>query len=236
MIDIHPPQKSDHTWKDFFLHIGTIAVGILIAIGLEQAVELIHEHHQRTDLRQGAITDARLYLRDVDENRDANTQQVEDLTARIQQVRETISLHHPLPPPAYRPAFPIETIRLENLAAAKSSGLIHLLSEDEINSAGDAEVAVINSEALKERAQEAATKRVAFEQRFQTAFPSGPFDFSHITPAQLDEYLGLLLEERVRRTETLAYLELMHRGGLAYIKGQRDLDKLRSAEEGGSAH
>jgi hypothetical protein len=235
MIDIHPPQKSDHTWKDFFLHIGTIAVGILIAIGLEQAVELIHEHHQRTDLRQGAITDARLYLRDVDENRDANTQQVEDLTARIQQVRETISLHHPLPPPAYRPAFPIETIRLENLAAAKSSGLIHLLSEDEINSAGDAEVAVINSEALKERAQEAATKRVAFEQRFQTAFPSGPFDFSHITPAQLDEYLGLLLEERVRRTETLAYLELMHRGGLSYIKGQRDLDKLRSAEEGGSA-
>ena len=236
MIDIHPPQKSDHTWKDFFLHIGTIAVGILIAIGLEQAVELIHEHHQRTDLRQGAITDARLYLRDVDENRDANTQQVEDLTARIQQVRETISLDHPLPPPAYRPAFPIETIRLENLAAAKSSGLIHLLSEEEINSAGDAEVAVINSEALKERAQEAATKRVAFEQRFQTAFPSGPFDFSHITPAQLDEYLGLLLEERVRRTETLAYLELMHRGGLAYIKGQRDLDKLRSAEEGGSAH
>jgi hypothetical protein len=236
MIDIHPPQKSDHTWKDFFLHIGTIAVGILIAIGLEQAVELIHEHHQRTDLRQGAITDARLYLRDVDENRDANTQQVEDLTARIQQVRETISLHHPLPPPAYRPAFPIETIRLENLAAAKSSGLIHLLSEDEINSAGDAEVAVINSEALKERAQEAATKRVAFEQRFQTAFPSGPFDFSHITPAQLDEYLGLLLEERVRRTETLAYLELMHRGGLAYINGQRVLEKLRSAEEGGSAH
>jgi hypothetical protein len=236
MIDIHPPQKSDHTWKDFFLHIGTIAVGILIAIGLEQAVELIHEHHQRTDLRQGAITDARLYLRDVDENRDANTQQVEDLTARIQQVRETISHDHPLPPPAYRPALPIETIRLGNLAAAKSSGLIHLLSEDEINSTGDAEVAVINSEALKERAQEAATKRVAFEQRFQTAFPSGPFDFSHITPAQPDEYLGLLLEERVRRTETLAYLELMHRGGLAYIKGQRDLDKLRSAEEGGSAH
>jgi hypothetical protein len=63
MIDIHPPQKSDHTWKDFFLHIGTIAVGILIAIGLEQTVELIHEHHQRIELRKAAITDARLYLR-----------------------------------------------------------------------------------------------------------------------------------------------------------------------------
>ncbi|MGA8530843.1 MAG: hypothetical protein WB622_14095 [Acidobacteriaceae bacterium] len=235
MIDIHPPQKSDHTWKDFFIHIGTIAVGILIAIGLEQTVESIHEHHQRIELRKAALTDARLYLRDVDQNRDANTRQVEDLTARIQQVRETISLNHPLSPPAYRPAFAVETIRLGNLAAAKSSGLIHLLSEDEINSTGDAEVAVIKSEALKERAEEVATQRVAFEQRFQTAFPSGPFDFSHITPAQLDEYLGLLLEERVRRTETLAYLALMHRGALAYLDGQRDLEKLRAAEEG-SAH
>ena len=236
MIDIHPPHKSDHTWKEFFIHIGTIAVGILIAIGLEQTVELIHEHHQRTELRKAAITDARIYLRDVDQNRDANTRQVEDLTARIQQVREAISLDHPLPPPAYRPALAIETIRLGNLAAAKSSGLIHLLSEDEINSTGDAEIAVVKSEALKERAQEVATKRVAFEQRFQTNFPSGPFDFSHITPAQLDEYLGLLLEERVRRTDTLAYLELMHRGAQAYLDGQRDLEKLRAAEQDGSTH
>jgi len=227
MIDIHPPHKSDHTWTDFFIHIGTIAVGILLAIGLEQTVELIHEHHQRTELRKAAYTDARIYLRDVDQNRDAYTLQVEDLTARIQQVRETISLD--------RPAFPIETIRLGNLAAAKSSGLIHLLSEDEINSFADAEVAVIKSEALKQRAQEVATKRVAFEQRFQTGFPSGPFDFSHIAPAQLDEYLGLLIEERVRRTETLAYLELMHRSALAYLDGQRDLEKLRAAEQNASA-
>jgi len=236
MIDIHPPHTSDHTWKDFFIHIGTIAVGILIAIGLEQTVEVIHEHYQRTELRKAANTDARIYLRDVDENRDANTREIEDLTARIQQVRETISLHHPLPPPAYRPALPIETMRIGNFAAARSSGLIHLLTEDEINSASDAEVGVIKSEALKDRAQEAATKRIAFEQRFQTGFPSGPFDFTHLTPAQLDEYLGLLIEERVRRTETLAYFDLMHGGVRAYLDGQRDLEKLRAAEEGVAAH
>jgi len=236
MIDIHPPQHAPMTRREFFTHLFIVVLGILIAIGLEQTVELIHEHHQRIELREGVITDARLYLRDVDENRDADTRQVEDLTARIQQVRETISFDHPLAPPAYRPAFPIETIRLGNLAAAKSSGLIHLLSEDEINSFAEAEVAVIKSEALKEHAQEAATKRVAFEQRFQTGFPSGSFDFSHIAPAQLDEYLGLLIEERVRRTETLAYLELMHRSALAYLDGQRDLEKLRAAEQNASAH
>lgn len=46
MIDIHVPQKSEHTWTDFFIHIGTIAVGLLLAIGLEQTVEMIHRHHQ----------------------------------------------------------------------------------------------------------------------------------------------------------------------------------------------
>jgi len=236
MIDIHPPHHAATTRRDFFIHLSTVVLGILIAIGLEQTVEYFHHRHQLHELREGAITDARIYLHDVDENRAANTRQVEDLTIRVQQVQAAISQHHPLPPPSYRPALRISTIRLGNLSAAKTSGLITLLTKDEINTTADAEVGVVKSEALKERAQEAATKRIAFEQRFQTAFPSGPFDFSHITPAQLDEYLGLLLDERVRRTETLAYLQLMHRGTESYLSGQRDLDKLRAAEENLPAH
>lgn len=236
MLDVHVPHKSEHTWTDFFIHIATIVLGILIALGLEQTIEYIHHRHQLQELREGAIVDARLYLHDVDENRAANSRQIADLTTRIQQVRDAISQHRPLPPPAYRPALSIDTIRLGNLSAAKASGLINLLSKDEINSATDAEVGVVRAEELKERAQEAATKRIAFEQRFQSAFPSGSFDFSRITPAQLDDYLGLLLEERVRRTDTLAYLDEMHRGSTAYLNGQRNLEKLRETEADSSAH
>lgn len=235
MIDIHPPHHAATTRRDFFIHLSTVVLGILIALGLEQTVEYFHHRHQLRELREGAIADARLYLHDVDQNRAANTRQIEDLTARIQQVRDAISQHRPLPASAYRPALSISTIRLGNLSAAKASGLINLLSKDEIDSTEEAEVGVVKSEALKERAQEAATKRTAFEQRFQTAFPSGPFDFSHITPAQLDEYLGLLLDERLRRTETLAYLNLMHRGSEAYLSGQHTLEKLREAQENLSA-
>lgn len=50
MIDVHVPQKSEHTWTDFFIHIGTIAVGLLLAIGLEQAIEALHHHNQRNEL------------------------------------------------------------------------------------------------------------------------------------------------------------------------------------------
>jgi hypothetical protein len=50
MLDIHAPHEAVHTWTDFFIHIATICVGLLIAIGLEQSVEVIHHHHQREDL------------------------------------------------------------------------------------------------------------------------------------------------------------------------------------------
>jgi hypothetical protein len=46
MIDVHVPHKSDHTWADFFIHVGTICVGLLLAIGLEQTVEFLHHRHQ----------------------------------------------------------------------------------------------------------------------------------------------------------------------------------------------
>ncbi len=50
MLDVHPPHETAHTWRDFFIHIATIVIGLLIAIGLEQSVEAIHHHHQREEL------------------------------------------------------------------------------------------------------------------------------------------------------------------------------------------
>jgi hypothetical protein len=52
MLDVHPPHEAAHTWKDFFIHIATIVVGLLIAIGLEQAVERIHEHYELRETRE----------------------------------------------------------------------------------------------------------------------------------------------------------------------------------------
>jgi hypothetical protein len=51
MHDVHPPHQSLHSWKDFFIHIATIAVGLLIAIGLEQTVVYFHHRHQLREAR-----------------------------------------------------------------------------------------------------------------------------------------------------------------------------------------
>jgi hypothetical protein len=42
-----------HTWKDFLIHIATIVVGLLIAVGLEQSVVYLHKRHQLAEAREG---------------------------------------------------------------------------------------------------------------------------------------------------------------------------------------
>src|ERR1700684_678890 len=46
MLEVHPPHQTAHSWRDFFIHIATIVLGLLIAIGLEQMVERIHENYE----------------------------------------------------------------------------------------------------------------------------------------------------------------------------------------------
>jgi hypothetical protein len=51
MLDVHAPHDAVRTWKDFFIHIAAIAVGLLIAIGLEQTVEFFHHRHEVAETR-----------------------------------------------------------------------------------------------------------------------------------------------------------------------------------------
>jgi predicted transcriptional regulator len=60
-VDIHKPHAAK-TWKEFFIELGTIVTGILIAISLEQTVEAIHWRHKVDDAAQAM----RLELRDAD--------------------------------------------------------------------------------------------------------------------------------------------------------------------------
>lgn len=49
MLDVHAPHEGIHGVKDFFLHLFTITVGLLIALGLENAAEAVHHRHQRRE-------------------------------------------------------------------------------------------------------------------------------------------------------------------------------------------
>src|ERR1700751_1763540 len=72
MLAVPPAHPPASTWRDFFIHIAPIVIGLLIAVGLEQTVEYLHHRHQLHDVRQGILADANLYLHDVDELRLSN--------------------------------------------------------------------------------------------------------------------------------------------------------------------
>lgn len=73
MLEVHPPHEPVHGWRDFFLHLATITIGLLIALSLEGFVEfwhhrsLVHEAEAslQTEIRsnaeelQGALDDVR---------------------------------------------------------------------------------------------------------------------------------------------------------------------------------
>ena len=44
-MDVQPPHQSIHTWRDFFLHLITITIGLVIALSLEGTVEWLHHRH-----------------------------------------------------------------------------------------------------------------------------------------------------------------------------------------------
>jgi len=62
VLDVHPPHVSVHSWKQFFIHLATIVIGLLIAIGLEQTAEYLHHRHQLADARRQLETELRINL------------------------------------------------------------------------------------------------------------------------------------------------------------------------------
>jgi len=52
MLDVHPAHYAASSWKEFFIHIATIVLGLLIAVGLEQAVEYFHHRREVAEVRE----------------------------------------------------------------------------------------------------------------------------------------------------------------------------------------
>lgn len=82
MIDVHPAPHAAHSWRDFFIHIATIAIGLLLALALEQVVEAVHHDHQRQHLEDALHNESLLNRRIVAYDTDS-----------VRQVRRSIRLN-----------------------------------------------------------------------------------------------------------------------------------------------
>jgi hypothetical protein len=87
MLDVHAVHSPVHTWRDFLVHIATITIGLLIAIALEQCVESLHHLHQRRQLQDDLLEEAK-------RNRDILTTDLE-LESQLPWFRNVIAATRP---------------------------------------------------------------------------------------------------------------------------------------------
>jgi hypothetical protein len=136
MLDVHPPHHPVHAWRDFFVHIATIVVGLLIAVGIEQTVELIHRHHEMAEAREHIRDEVRLNQRVCREDQ----QHMKEVMARLNQ---DLDLANAAGTSNQDPNATLDfTWTLQNFFdaaynSAKASGVLSRMPSEETDSYGD---------------------------------------------------------------------------------------------------
>jgi hypothetical protein len=87
MIEVHPPHENVHTWRQFFIHIAAITIGLLIAIGLEQTVVYFHHRHQLQEARRELAVELESNRRVVGINLEATRKVMAELDADMALLR-----------------------------------------------------------------------------------------------------------------------------------------------------
>jgi len=237
MIDIHPPHKSDHTWKDFFIHIATICVGLIIAIGLEQTVEAVHHLHQRRELEENLRAELQGDLR-----RDATDFRIfADIRAYTLQLNSAVSARRagkssPPAPPAptdnRRDEVPIapsiaiwDTAKLDatiTLLPATEIELYHgiILQHDLLfNALDDFQHAALALESFEERFVDSPG---AFDMGYPAPIPN----LDTMSPADLAQYESLLSAYIKTVDRIVVRIHFFDRVTRAVLDGATDRDDL----------
>ncbi|MDE1176601.1 MAG: hypothetical protein PW789_08325 [Edaphobacter sp.] len=67
-MEIEVPEHPIMTWKQFLIHMSTVALGLLMALSLEQTVEWMHHRHQRHQLVEDMRDEAEENIKVIDED------------------------------------------------------------------------------------------------------------------------------------------------------------------------
>ena len=231
MLEVHAPHETVHTWKDFFIHMATIVLGLLIAIGLEQTVEAIHHSRQRRELRESLERESRQILKDSIETEAAESVYVTFDEQRIAQLREAASGHGPFPgrPPNPKTVefyFPDDPI----WRSAKTSGLVDLLTQPEINAYSEIELLIVEVQRAANDTGELVGKQNSFEEQLPRQKGSSEPDFSVLSAADRRQYLALFSDLAAANRGYRAAVENTRGAEEAILHGERDLNAILKAE------
>ncbi|MEK6398788.1 MAG: hypothetical protein V4734_11935 [Terriglobus sp.] len=132
MLDVHPPHESAHSVGDFFLHLFTITIGLLIAVGIEGAVTR-HEHTKlanearetmRDEIRRNE-SNAKDALKNIAEQRS----EMEHNLAQLKRVQEGEKLTDP----SLDASYGVKDFEHTAWRTAQATGALSYMPYDEAN-------------------------------------------------------------------------------------------------------
>jgi hypothetical protein len=96
-MEVHPPEHGIHSWRDFFVHMGTITLGLLIAIGLEQSLEAWHRREELHTLREDLRVEGEQNLKRSEASLPWVQRQLQYSLITVDRIHRAIDAHEPLP-------------------------------------------------------------------------------------------------------------------------------------------
>ena len=192
MLDVHPPHEAAHTWKDFFIHIATIVIGLLIAIGLEQTVEMVHRASERRELLRAIHAECEENVKTLASDIASMQPQIEWATRVVKALLAAPVTHGTIKVtfPAYPSVSAVNAPSRAVWAVAHSSGKAALLPENVAETFDRLDRQAEQCLLAIDRTNTARQAVANFEVKTGKALEPG--QTSQLTLAHRDELLGLL--------------------------------------------
>lgn len=240
MLDVHPAHHAATNWRDFLVHLATIAIGLLIALGLEASVEKVHHLRQRHELEAQLLDEARQNADIIEGNFKADEIEMAWLLGLQQDVKTMITSGgktrfayraHPDGSPGVPVSFVI--YRTAVWDAAKQDATLALLSPPVAQTYTGAYHQEELATEYRFRMIDALNQQHAFEYKFaSTTQPTIP-DLSRMDSKQLDDYSTLLAQSFAAAYYAKQRLRFYEYTNNAILKGlttqeERDRNRLAS--------
>ncbi len=236
MLEVHPPHEPIHSWNGFLIHIAAIAIGLLLALGLEQTVEAVHHARQRAEIED----QIRSVLNADLEINAGNFSKFVDLRAYFSELRAAIAARlngapSPMQPPV-RDSRAGTFILFPGLApyeAAQQNGTVALLSERRIRLYNRVSFARELMLFDRDRWFDQLNQVGAFQKRYVDS--SGTMELNAVTEApdiralskpQLEEYLQLVAAVIERTDELRGRMDLVNQEMRLLLAGAETEDVL----------
>lgn len=226
--EVAHPHHAIHTWRDFFIHMGTVCLGLLLALGIDQAAEALHHRHEQHRLQEDLRAEAERNVSILKKHLDVNIPQMLDFRSTLIAVRTA---------PVRNGFVDVTLPRVNNSGGhgltapernvwpvAKSSGTIALLSEAEAQAYARVDFEAEEDEKMVDQIRTASSGLSEFELASGAVLQPGRS--LHLTPAQRDQLVAVL----ARQADTLH--SLLSRDNLymidcqGIVSGIRDVDTL----------